>query len=46
MQSGSSAGCFACHNLPSIATKTFSQLDLSHVITKFDELGVPRVTAM
>ena len=46
LQSGSGAGCFACHNLPSIATSKFSQLDLSHVVTKFDELGAPRVKAM
>ncbi len=46
LQSGPGAGCFACHNLPSIATSKFSQLDLSHVVTKFDELGAPRVKAM
>jgi hypothetical protein len=39
------AGCFNCHNLPSFATPTFSQLDLSHVVSKFDELQAPRVKA-
>ena len=39
------AGCFNCHNLPSFANPTFSQLDLSHVVSKFDELQAPRVKA-
>ena len=39
------AGCFLCHNLPGFANPTFSQLDLSHVVSKFDELQAPRVNA-
>jgi hypothetical protein len=39
------AGCFNCHNLPSLANPTFGQLDLSHVVSKFDELKAPRVKA-
>jgi hypothetical protein len=39
------AGCFECHNLPSQANPQFGQLDLSHVVSKFDELKVPRVKA-
>ena len=36
---GTKAGCFNCHNLPSFANPTFSQLDLTHVVSKFDELA-------
>ena len=39
------AGCFNCHNLPSLGNPQFSQLDLSHVVSKFDELQAPRVKA-
>lgn len=39
------AGCFECHNLPGFATPTFSQMDLSHVVSKFDELSAPRLKA-